>query len=93
MKLPQRTCVGCLKRDSKQHMLRIAVCGNTLILDEAARLPGRGAYLHCRDRCITDFVDRKKNQLRSLRRQFTRDERRNLVELIHARLASTAALE
>jgi predicted RNA-binding protein YlxR (DUF448 family) len=74
-------------------MLRITVREDKLTLDEENRLPGRGAYLHYRNRCINSFVQDKAAELRSLKRTFSRDERRHLIELIHARLDSTAALE
>jgi predicted RNA-binding protein YlxR (DUF448 family) len=82
-----------MERDSKEHMLRIAALGDTLMLDEDGRLPGRGAYLHYRNRCITSFSHNKAGQLRSLKRKISPDERRKLAELIHARLDSSAALE
>jgi uncharacterized protein len=90
---PQRTCIGCMERDYKQSMMRIAVSGDTLTLDEECRMPGRGAYLHYRNRCITSFGRNKARELRSLKRKISPDERRKLVELIHARLDSSAALE
>ena len=90
---PQRTCIGCMGRDSKKHMLRIAASGDTLTLDEKGRMPGRGAYLHYHSRCITSFGHGKARELRSLKRKISPDERRKLAELIHARLDSSVALE
>jgi len=90
---PQRTCIGCMERDSKEHMLRIAARGDTLTPDEEGRLPGRGAYLHYRNRCITSFGHNKTRELRSLKRRISPDERRGLAELIRARLDSTAPLK
>ena len=89
----QRTCIGCMERDRKEHMLRIVASGDTLTLDEDGRMPGRGAYLHYRNRCITSFDHNKARELRSLKRKISPDERHKLVELIHARLDSSAALE
>jgi predicted RNA-binding protein YlxR (DUF448 family) len=90
---PQRTCVGCMSRDSKERMLRIAVTSETLTPDEQARRPGRGAYLHRCNRCISKFVLNKRKQLRSLRRSISLEERRKVAELIRARLDSSAALD
>ncbi len=90
---PQRTCVGCMRRDSQSRMLRIAAQANSLTLDEDRRMPGRGAYLHHNNGCITDFVHRRIRELRSLRRKPSFDERQKLAELIHARLDSSAALK
>lgn len=82
-----------MRRDSKQRMMRITAGEDSLTLDEEGRMPGRGAYLHYRSRCITDFVHNRIRELRSLRRKISLDERRRLVELIHTRLDSSAALE
>ncbi len=90
---PERTCIGCMERDNKKHMMRIAVSRDTLTLDEKGLMMGRGAYLHYRNRCITSFGHNKARELRSLKRKISADERRKLVELIHARLDSSAALE
>ena len=90
---PERTCIGCMERDSKDHLLRIAVSAEMLILDEEGRRPGRGAYLHYNDRCISKFEHGKAREVRSLRRKINADERSKLAELIHARLDSKAALE
>jgi uncharacterized protein len=90
---PQRTCIGCMMRDNKERMLRIASSGETLTLDEEGRMPGRGAYLHNRKRCITDLVRNKAREVRSLKRKISLDERYKLAELIQARLDGTAALQ
>jgi predicted RNA-binding protein YlxR (DUF448 family) len=90
---PQRTCVGCMRRDSKERMVRIVSRGDTLTLDEKGRMQGRGAYLHNHDRCITDFVRNRAKEVRSLKRKISFDERRRLAELIHARPHNSAALE
>jgi predicted RNA-binding protein YlxR (DUF448 family) len=82
-----------MRRDSKDQMLRIVASGDTLTLDEEGRMPGRGAYLHDRNRCITEFVHSKARELRSLKRKVSRDQRLKLAELIRARLDSKAALE
>jgi predicted RNA-binding protein YlxR (DUF448 family) len=74
-------------------MLRIAVVDNTLTLDERGRLPGRGAYLHYRNRCITNFGRTKAGELRSLKRRVSREERCELIKLIHTRLDSSGTLE
>ena len=90
---PQRTCLGCRRRDSKDKMLRIVATGSGLTLDEEAKMPGRGAYLHRRNQCITEFVHSKVKELRSLRQKISRDQRLKLAELICARLDSGSALE
>ncbi len=90
---PQRTCLGCMRRDTKDRMLRIAASSDTLTADEEGRLPGRGGYLHRRDECINNFARSRVKELRSLKRKISLDERLKLAELIRARLDSRAALE
>jgi predicted RNA-binding protein YlxR (DUF448 family) len=82
-----------MRRDNKEHMLRFVDRRDALTLDEEGRMPGRGAYLHYHDRCITNFVHNKARELRSLKRKISPEERRKLAELIHARLDGSAALE
>ena len=82
-----------MERDSKEQLLRIAVSNDMLTLDEQGQLPGRGAYLHYDNGCITSFANSRIRKLRSLKRNISRDERRKFVELIHARLDSCAAVE
>ena len=43
---PVRTCVGCGVRAAKSDLLRLVAAGDEIVPDVAARLPGRGAYLH-----------------------------------------------
>jgi predicted RNA-binding protein YlxR (DUF448 family) len=46
-KVPQRTCVGCLIKQPKEKLVRLAIDGDHLIVDLSGKIPGRGAYL-CR---------------------------------------------
>jgi predicted RNA-binding protein YlxR (DUF448 family) len=82
-----------MERDYKQRMLRITVAEGSLTLDEKGRMPGRGAYLHRDEACISGFVRNKSRESRSLRRVISPDDRRKLAELIHTRLDRNAALE
>ncbi|WP_445996133.1 YlxR family protein [Okibacterium fritillariae] len=43
---PLRTCVGCRSRAPQTHLLRFVARGTELVVDEAAVLPGRGAWIH-----------------------------------------------
>lgn len=43
---PVRTCLGCRERGSRASLLRVVVDAGRVIPDPAARLPGRGAWLH-----------------------------------------------
>ncbi|MBA3020993.1 MAG: YlxR family protein [Actinobacteria bacterium] len=45
---PQRTCIGCRQRGDKSGLLRLvwSAAEGAVLVDVAARLPGRGCYLH-----------------------------------------------
>jgi uncharacterized protein len=47
-----RTCVGCGARAAKPDLLRLVAVGDVLVADVAARMPGRGAYLHPSQGCL-----------------------------------------
>ena len=89
----QRTCLGCMQRDAKLEMTRLAIVGNTIAVDRDACLPGRGGYLHRRAECVEKFIRSKVKEFRSLRRRISLDERLKIAELIRTPLASNAALE
>ncbi|MCC9187122.1 MAG: YlxR family protein [Mycolicibacterium mageritense] len=68
---PVRTCVGCRKRESAAELLRVVAVsdGNgqhVVSVDPAARLPGRGAWLH-RDRQCLQVAIRRRAFARALR--------------------------
>ncbi|MDO5084068.1 YlxR family protein [Arachnia propionica] len=43
---PQRTCIGCRRRDDQSALVRIVRVGEELVDATRPRLEGRGAYLH-----------------------------------------------
>jgi len=47
-----RTCVGCGARAAKSDLLRVVAVGGEVVADPAARMPGRGAYLHPSQGCL-----------------------------------------
>ncbi|MGI8556726.1 MAG: YlxR family protein [Solirubrobacteraceae bacterium] len=58
---PQRRCVGCGQSAPKRELLRLAVAAERpglAVADEAARIPGRGAYIHRRAACLADAARR-----------------------------------
>jgi uncharacterized protein len=63
---PVRTCIGCRGRDAQGHLIRIAVADNRPRIDLRRRLPGRGAYVHCRPECV-ERATRKGRLGRALR--------------------------
>lgn len=62
---PIRTCVGCGIRGAKPELIRLVVAGGEIVPDIAARLPGRGAYLHPSLACL-ERAQRRKAFLRAL---------------------------
>jgi predicted RNA-binding protein YlxR (DUF448 family) len=61
--MPIRTCVACGQRDEKHNLLRIT---ESLELDFAQKVPGRGAYVCKNDLCVEKL--HKKNTIsRSLK--------------------------
>ena len=64
-----RTCVGCRAATSRAKLVRLAwdAGAGTVVLDEKAVLPGRGAWIHPRDACVTAAL-RKRGVPRALRR-------------------------
>ena len=90
---PERTCIGCMKRDSKSAMIRIAVVDGRVEADFAACYPGRGGYLHPTNECADKFVASKVKEFRALRRKIDRSERLVIAQAIKQRLDRNAKVE
>jgi predicted RNA-binding protein YlxR (DUF448 family) len=58
--------VGCGVRTAKSDLLRLVVIQNEIVPDAAARLPGRGAYLHSSRECL-ERAQRRRALTRALR--------------------------
>ncbi|WBU38330.1 YlxR family protein [Homoserinibacter sp. YIM 151385] len=56
---PLRTCLGCRQRAPRDSLLRVVARGDRVVADAAARLPGRGAWVHPSLGCIENAVRRK----------------------------------
>ncbi|MER0246751.1 YlxR family protein [Streptomyces sp. 796.1] len=56
---PERTCVGCRERATKDELLRIVVAGNDCVPDQRGTLPGRGAHMHPTQVCYDLAVRRR----------------------------------
>ncbi|WP_249186465.1 YlxR family protein [Microbacterium paraoxydans] len=65
-------CVGCRTRAPRSALLRVVSQNNTLVLDERAVLPGRGAWLHPTQECM-DAALRRRAFGRALRVSATLD--------------------
>lgn len=49
---PVRTCIGCRSNAARSRLVRVVVVRDRIVVDAAARLPGRGAWLHPDPACI-----------------------------------------
>lgn len=56
---PMRTCVGCRARAEKSELVRIVAIAGQASIDAAARMAGRGAYLHARRSCLEEAIRRR----------------------------------
>lgn len=56
---PVRTCVGCRRREPRSALLRVVAGEGGLVADPAARLPGRGAWVHPTVACVGQAVQRR----------------------------------
>ncbi|MFK4760644.1 YlxR family protein [Microbacterium sp. ZW T5_45] len=56
---PVRTCVGCRTRAPRSALLRVVTQDDTLIIDERAVLPGRGAWVHATRECMEAALRRR----------------------------------
>ena len=54
-----RTCLGCRQRAPRSSLLRVVARDGRAVADVAARLPGRGAWVHPAAGCIENAVKRK----------------------------------
>jgi len=50
--MPERSCVSCRKKGTKEELLRLVVGPSGVVIDYSGRLPGRGAYLCPEKSCI-----------------------------------------
>jgi predicted RNA-binding protein YlxR (DUF448 family) len=56
---PVRTCVGCRARAPRSSLLRVIAADSSLVVDEQASLPGRGAWLHPAQECLDVAITRR----------------------------------
>ncbi|WP_245341141.1 YlxR family protein [Microbacterium phyllosphaerae] len=52
-------CVGCRTRAPRAALLRVVSQNETLIIDERAVLPGRGAWVHPTPECMDAALRRR----------------------------------
>jgi predicted RNA-binding protein YlxR (DUF448 family) len=56
--VPQRTCAGCRRQAPKTELLRIVLAGGSIVVDRAARAPGRAGYVHPTTACVDAAISR-----------------------------------
>ncbi len=56
---PVRTCLGCRQRAPRSSLVRVVARNGRAVVDAAARLPGRGAWVHSDSGCIENAIRRK----------------------------------
>ncbi|MGL5406152.1 MAG: YlxR family protein [Propionibacteriaceae bacterium] len=66
MSEPIRTCVACRTRELSSSLVRIVSVAGIATVDQAKKLPGRGAHLHSGPDCLTTALKRRAIQ-RALR--------------------------
>jgi uncharacterized protein len=54
-----RTCVGCRARAPRSTLLRVVAVDSTLVPDEKASMPGRGAWVHETNECVEAAIRRR----------------------------------
>jgi len=57
--VPQRTCVGCRRREAVTNLVRLVVIDGVATVDVNRTLPGRGAHVHPVAACVELAVTRK----------------------------------
>lgn len=57
--VPVRTCLGCRQRAPRPSLLRVVARDGRVVADAAARLPGRGAWVHPTRECIDEAIRRR----------------------------------
>jgi len=56
---PVRTCLGCRQRAPRSSLVRVVARDGRVAVDAAARLPGRGAWVHDSLDCVETALRRK----------------------------------
>lgn len=60
---PQRTCLGCGRKQAKRKLLRITCLDGKIRLDKKQNLLGRGAYLCLNGSCLFSLETKRKLKL------------------------------
>jgi uncharacterized protein len=78
--VPQRTCLGCARKDDQKKLIRIIIgAEGELVVNPKGT--GRGGYLHPGPACWQAFV-RRKNTHRAFRVNLSKDSKEKLIQLL-----------
>ena len=58
--IPERTCMGCNKKDCKSNFVRIVKNGNEVLIDKTGKMNGRGAYICNNVECLEKVIKSKR---------------------------------
>ena len=75
-----RTCLGCRQRAPRSSLVRVVARDGRVAVDAAARLPGRGAWVHPDPGCVAAAV-RKRAFGRALRVAITTESLHDMSDL------------
>ena len=65
---PRRTCIACRHVEARADLVRLVLSPEgEVVVDYQGRLPGRGAWVHCRQACIRTLVQRPATVARALK--------------------------
>ncbi len=76
----ERTCVACRQKGDDDSLIRLVVSPDgDVVVDLRGRLPGRGAWLHLTDECLSRVTKRPDSLRRPLRAPVSSDGLREQV--------------
>jgi len=58
--IPERTCLGCNKKNNKNYLIRIVKNENGIFIDKNGKMNGRGAYICNNVECFEKSVKNKR---------------------------------
>lgn len=82
--LPQRTCLGCGKRDAQRDLIRLTARSDGQVTLSVDGAQARGGYLHKATSCWQEFV-RKKSHYRAFHMELSKSAKEQLIEALQAR--------
>lgn len=81
---PERTCIVCKAKKTKNHLIRIVLNKNGEInVEKNSKLDGRGAYICNGTECVEKLIKTRALN-RTFKRNFSEQEYNNLIDKIKA---------